>query len=116
MTAKQCLFNWSRFGRLKLERSLKKSYITEEQLLGSRDPMPEHHGYDLHIFHFCKRRSYFGINSSGLDGSKLYPHVRCKTANKYLGILLDNIANPAIQLSDSFVFLMLSIVRNHHSF
>lgn len=33
--------------------------------------------------------TYFSINSSGLDGSKLYPHVRCKTVDEYLGTLLD---------------------------
>ncbi|KAG6503591.1 probable pinoresinol-lariciresinol reductase 3 [Zingiber officinale] len=77
---------------VKIGKKLEKVYITEEQLLRSIHEIPYPSNMEMIFIYsaFVKGdHTYFGINSSGLDGSKLYPHVRCKTVDEYLSTLLD---------------------------
>ncbi|XP_074572789.1 putative pinoresinol-lariciresinol reductase 3 [Curcuma longa] len=77
---------------VKMGKKLAKDYVTEEQLLRSIHETPYPNNMDLIFIYsaFVKGdHTYFGIDSSSLDGSKLYPHVRCKTVDEYLGTLLD---------------------------
>ncbi|XP_042388789.1 probable pinoresinol-lariciresinol reductase 3 isoform X1 [Zingiber officinale] len=77
---------------VKIGKKLEKIYITEEQLLRSIHEIPYPSNMEMIFIYsaFVKGdHTYFGINSSGLDGSKLYPHVRCKTVDEYLSTLLD---------------------------
>lgn len=76
---------------MKIGKKLEKVYIPEEQLLQiiQETPFPSNRDFIFIYSAFIKGdHTYFSIDSSGLDGSKLYPHVRCTTVSEYLDSLL----------------------------
>nr|XP_009380369.1 PREDICTED: probable pinoresinol-lariciresinol reductase 3 isoform X2 [Musa acuminata subsp. malaccensis] len=75
---------------VKMGKKLEKIHVTEEQLLKSIHETPFPSNIDLFFIYsaFVKGdHTYFSIDSSGLDGSELYPHVRCTTVSEFLDML-----------------------------
>ncbi|WOL02938.1 putative pinoresinol-lariciresinol reductase 3 isoform X1 [Canna indica] len=78
---------------LKIGKKLEKIYITEEELLKSihENPFPSNRDSIFIYSAFIKGdHTYFSIDSCGLDGTKLYPHVRCTTISEYLDSLINS--------------------------
>ncbi|XP_008784910.3 probable pinoresinol-lariciresinol reductase 3 [Phoenix dactylifera] len=76
---------------MKSGKILEKVYIPEEQLLRiiHETPFPGNRDFIFIYSAFIKGdHTYFSIDSSGLDGSKLYPHVKYTTVSEYLDSLL----------------------------
>ncbi|RRT34055.1 hypothetical protein B296_00052493 [Ensete ventricosum] len=76
---------------VKIGKKLEKIHVTEEKLLKSIHETPFPSNMDLFFIYsaFVKGdHTYFSIDSSGLDGSKLYPHVRCTTVSECLDKIL----------------------------
>ncbi|CAL9100793.1 unnamed protein product [Musa textilis] len=77
---------------VKIGKKLEKIHVTEEQLLKSIHETPFPSNIDLFFIYsaFIKGdHTYFSIGSSSLDGSELYPHVRCTTVSECLDMLLE---------------------------
>ncbi|KAJ6795629.1 putative pinoresinol-lariciresinol reductase 3 isoform X2 [Iris pallida] len=75
----------------KIGKKLEKVHISEEELLRSIKETPFPSNMDLIFIYsaFVKGdHTYFSIDTSGLDGTKLYPHVRHTTVSEYLDTLL----------------------------
>ncbi|XP_010906346.1 probable pinoresinol-lariciresinol reductase 3 isoform X1 [Elaeis guineensis] len=76
---------------MKIGKMLEKVYVPEEQLLRiiQETPFPSNRHFIFIYSAFIKGdHTYFSIDSSGLDGCKLYPHVKYTTVSEYLDSLL----------------------------
>lgn len=75
----------------KIGKKLEKVYISEEQVLKSIQEAPFPSNMELIFIYsiFIKGdHTYFSIESSGLDGTQLYPHVKHTTVSEFLDTLL----------------------------
>nr|CAD1838311.1 unnamed protein product [Ananas comosus var. bracteatus] len=76
----------------KLNKELRKVCVSEEQLLESiRGQYAVPRNMDLVFVYsaFVKGdHTYFDVDSSGLDGTRLYPHVKHTTVSEYLDTLV----------------------------
>ncbi|PIA52708.1 hypothetical protein AQUCO_01000523v1 [Aquilegia coerulea] len=75
----------------KIGKKLERVYIPEEQVLKSIQETPHPNNMELVFIYsaFIKGdQTYFDIDSCGLDGTKLYPHVKYTTISDYLATLV----------------------------
>ncbi|KAL6011354.1 putative pinoresinol-lariciresinol reductase 3 [Asimina triloba] len=76
---------------LKIAKKLEKSYISGEQLLQSIKETPYPSNFETIFLYsaFVKGdHTYFDIESSGVSGTELYPHVKYTTVSDYLDTLV----------------------------
>lgn len=76
----------------KIAKKLEKIYVTEEELLQKIKETPYPYNMEM-VFIYCAfvkgDQTYFDTESSGgVDGTKLYPHLKYTTINEFLDTLL----------------------------
>ncbi|KAF6171336.1 hypothetical protein GIB67_020403 [Kingdonia uniflora] len=76
---------------MKIGKKLEKTYITEEELLKSIHETPYPNNMEMVFIYsaFIKGdQTYFDIESSGVEGTELYPYLEYTTISEYLEALL----------------------------
>ncbi|KAK1560592.1 hypothetical protein Q3G72_028509 [Acer saccharum] len=76
----------------KIEKKLEKIYVSEEELLKKIKETPYPDNMEMVFIYsiFIKGdHTYFDVESSGgVEGTKLYPHLKYTTISRYLDTLL----------------------------